>query len=86
LQLAGVLAHELAHDDLGHVTKAQPLGAGLNIGMIVLDQVIPGSGALTPIAGSLIAWLTQVEGTDSCGFFATHPATADRIEALRNVH
>ncbi len=33
-----------------------------------------------------LAWLTQIEGTDSGRFFATHPATADRIEALRNVH
>ena len=120
LRLAGVLAHELAHDDLGHVAKAQTLGAGLNIGMVILDQIIPGSGALTPIAGGLIAraysrteeyaadrhgvdilkragypastmlntltWLGQIEGTDGGGFFATHPATADRIEALRNVH
>jgi len=119
LRLAGVLAHELAHDDLGHVAKAQTLGAGLNIGMVILDQIIPGSGALTPIAGGLIAraysrneeyaadrhgvdilkragypaatmlntltWLGQVEGTDGGGFFATHPATADRIEALRSV-
>jgi Zn-dependent protease with chaperone function len=119
LRLAGVLAHELAHDDLGHVAKAQTLGAGLNIGMVILDQIIPGSGALTPIAGGLIAraysrneeyaadrhgvdiltragypaatmlntltWLGQTEGTDGGGFFATHPATADRIEALRNV-
>jgi Zn-dependent protease with chaperone function len=54
VQLAGVLAHELAHDDLGHVAKAQALGAGVNIGMIILDQLIPGSGALTPIAGTLI--------------------------------
>ena len=119
LRLAGVLAHELAHDDLGHVAKAQTLGAGLSIGMVILDQIIPGSGALTPIAGGLIAraysrteeyaadrhgvdiltragypaatmlntltWLGQTEGTDGGGFFATHPATADRIEALRNV-
>ena len=119
LRLAGVLAHELAHDDLGHVAKAQALGAGLNIGMVILDQIVPGSGALTPIAGGLIAraysrneeyaadrhgvdilkragypaatmlntlmWLGQTEGTDGGGFFATHPATADRIEALRNV-
>jgi len=119
LQLAGVLAHELAHDDLGHVAKAQALGAGLNIGMVILDQIIPGSGALTPIAGGLIAraysrneeyaadrhgvdilkragypaevmvttlrWLAQTEGTAGGGFFATHPATADRIEALRDV-
>ena len=54
-QLTGVLAHELAHDDLRHVAKAQTLAAGLNIGMIILDQIIPGSGALTPIAGELVA-------------------------------
>ena len=119
LRLAGVLAHELAHDDLGHAAKAQTLGVGLNIGMVILDQIVPGSGALTPIAGGLIAraysrneeyaadrhgvdiltragyptqtmlntltWLAQTEGTEGGGFFATHPATADRIEALRSV-
>jgi predicted Zn-dependent protease len=119
-QLAGVLAHELAHDDLGHVAKARTLGAGLGIGIVILDQIFPGSGALTPIAGSLIAnaygrneeyaadrhgvdilkragypaatmmntltWLTQIESGSGGGFFATHPATSDRIEALRNVH
>jgi Zn-dependent protease with chaperone function len=46
-----VLAHELAHDDLGHVAKAQALGAGLGIGMIILDQILPGGGRITPIAG-----------------------------------
>jgi predicted Zn-dependent protease len=120
VQLAGVLAHELAHDDLGHVAKAQALGAGLNIGVVILDQIVPGSGVLMPIAGSLIAraysrneeyaadrhgvdileragypaetmmntltWLNRIEGTDGGGFFATHPATADRIEALHDVH
>jgi len=54
-QLRGVLAHEIAHDDLGHVAKAQVLGAGLNIGMVLLEQIIPGSSAVTPIAGTLIA-------------------------------
>jgi Zn-dependent protease with chaperone function len=117
-QLLGVLAHEVAHEDLHHVAKAQTLGAGLNIGMLILDQILPGSGALTPIAGQLIArgysrkeeydadqhgadllqrigsskqvmidtlqWLIQNEGSGSGGFFATHPATGDRIEALRN--
>ena len=117
-QLVGVLAHELAHDDLGHVAKAQVLGVGLNIGMVILDQLIPGSGALTPIAGNLVAraysrneeyaadrhgvdilkragypaatmietltWLMQIEGADGGGFFASHPATSDRIQALRD--
>jgi len=46
--LRGVLAHELAHDDLGHVAKAQALGAGLGIGMIILDQIFPGAVASHP--------------------------------------
>ncbi len=54
-RLRGVLAHEIAHEDLGHVAKAQLLGAGLNIGMVLLQQVLPASQALAPIAGTLIA-------------------------------
>ena len=41
------LAYNQAHDDLGHVAKAQTRGVGLNIGMAILDRIIPGSGALT---------------------------------------
>jgi Zn-dependent protease with chaperone function len=118
-QLQAVLAHEVAHEDLGHVAKAQTLGAGLNIGMIILDQIIPGSGAITPLAGELVArsysrreeyaadshgvdllrrigrpkeqmidtltWLMQASGPSGGGFFATHPATGDRIEALKKM-
>lgn len=54
-QLRGILAHEVAHQDLGHVAKAQVLGAGLNIGAALLEQLVPGSGAITPLAGTLIA-------------------------------
>ena len=39
----------MAHADLGHVAKAKALGTGLNIGMFLLDQVLPGSGAVTPL-------------------------------------
>ena len=53
--LRGVLAHEIAHDDLGHAAKAQILGTGLNLGVVLLEQLIPGSSAVTPIAGTLIA-------------------------------
>jgi len=53
-QLRGVMAHELAHQDLNHVQKTQTLGTGLQIGMILLDQIIPGTGAVAPIAGELI--------------------------------
>ncbi|MGH7415071.1 MAG: M48 family metallopeptidase [Candidatus Rokuibacteriota bacterium] len=54
-QLQAVLAHEVAHEDLGHVAKAQALGAGLGIGAVILDQIIPGAGRVAPIAGALIS-------------------------------
>jgi putative metalloprotease len=117
-QLRGVLAHELAHEDLGHVAKTQTLGTGLNIGIALLEQIFPGSSAITPIAGKAIlsrysqkeeyaadmhgaeilakagypgremmaqtlTWLMQTEGGSSGGFFATHPGTQERIQALR---
>ncbi|HET6368431.1 MAG TPA: M48 family metallopeptidase [Pseudomonadales bacterium] len=116
-QLAGVLAHEVAHDDLGHVAKQQRLQTGVAIGMVILDQIIPGSGQLAPVAGTLISraygrqeeyqadahavdilkrvghspkvmedtltWLMATEGGSEGGFFSTHPATDDRIAALR---
>jgi len=117
-ELRGVLAHELAHQDLGHVAKAQTLGTGLNIGIALLDQILPGSSAITPLAGKVImnkytqreeyaadrhgaeilqragydgpqmmantlTWLMNTEGSSGGGFFATHPATTDRIEAVR---
>ena len=118
-QLMAVLAHEVAHDDLGHVAKAQALGTGVGIGAIILDQIFPGTGQIAPVAGALITrsysrkeeyaadkhgvallnrvgqpkevmidtltWLMQSEGSGGGGFFATHPATGDRIEALRKL-
>jgi Zn-dependent protease with chaperone function len=119
-QLRGVLAHELAHEDLGHVAKTQRLGTGVNIGIALLEQIFPGSSAITPLAGKLIVnrytqneeyaadrhgadilqragysralmadtltWLLRVEGGASGGFFATHPATDERIQALNRAH
>lgn len=54
-QLRGILAHEIAHDDLGHVAKLQTLGTGLGVGIILLEKLLPGSSAVTPLAGNLIA-------------------------------
>lgn len=51
--LRGVLAHEVAHADLGHVAKAQALGTGLQLGTILLDRIFPGSGTFTPIIADL---------------------------------
>ena len=53
-QLRGVLAHEIAHEDLGHPMKAQLLGTGVGMGAALLEQIFPGSGAVAPIAGTLI--------------------------------
>lgn len=54
-QLRGILAHEIAHDDLGHPAKMQLVGTGLTLGAALLEKVFPASGAITPIAGTLIA-------------------------------
>jgi predicted Zn-dependent protease len=54
-QLRGILAHELAHQDLGHVARAQVLGAGLSILSAGLQQLFPATGALAPVAGELVA-------------------------------
>jgi Zn-dependent protease with chaperone function len=53
-QLQSVLAHEIAHDDLRHVAKAQSMGVGLSIASVLLDQFFPGSGYFTPLAGNLL--------------------------------
>lgn len=53
-QLRGVLAHEIAHEDLGHPTKAQILGAGVGLGAALLEKVFPGSAAIAPIAGTIV--------------------------------
>lgn len=118
-QLAGILAHEVAHADLGHVTKLQTIGTGTNIAAVLLSAFgVPGAG-LVPIAGDLLiarpygreaeyaadrhgaellqrtgrdgkrtmastlTWLMQAESTGDGGFFATHPATDDRIERVQ---
>lgn len=52
-QLRGILAHELAHADLGHVVEAQALQTGVNVGLIILDQIIPKASAVTPIIADL---------------------------------
>jgi len=118
-QLAGVLAHEVAHADLGHVTKMQTIGMGTNIAAVLLNAFgVPGAG-LVPMAGDLLiarpygrdaeyaadrhgadilqrtgrdgkrvmaatlTWLMQAEGAGAGGFFATHPATDDRIQRVQ---
>jgi predicted Zn-dependent protease len=54
-QLRGVLAHEIAHQDLGHLARAQVLNTGLSVGAALLERFFPGSGTFAPIAGTLIA-------------------------------
>lgn len=119
-ELRGVLAHEIAHADLGHVNKMQSLGTGVSIGAALLGAIWPGSEQLAPFAGQLLlssysrseetaadmhgveilrrtgydgksimvntlTWLVNTEGESGGGFFATHPATGDRIQQVRNM-
>jgi metalloprotease len=118
-QLRAVLAHEMAHNDLGHVAKAQRLETGVAVGSAIIEQVIPNAAIITPIAGTLITrkysrneeleadkhgvillrrvgsskeamlntltWLASTDGGGGGGWFATHPGTNDRIQALRQM-
>lgn len=118
-QLRGVLAHEIAHDDLGHPARMQLVGAGMSVGAALLEKVFPGSAMVAPIAGTLItssysrpqefeadrhavtilrragyskevmirslSWIMQVEGNNGGGILSTHPATDERIRALRRL-
>jgi len=52
-QIRAIMAHEVAHADLGHVARAQGVATGIGIGISLLDQIFPGAQALTPIAGQL---------------------------------
>ncbi len=54
-ELRGVLAHEIAHDDLGHPAKMQLVGTGVGLGALLLENIFPGSSQIAPIAGTLIA-------------------------------
>jgi predicted Zn-dependent protease len=93
------------------------VGVGVGLGVALLEQLFPGSNAVTPIAGTLIsgsytrplelqadrhavtllqragysrdtmadtlAWLMRRNGNNGGGILSTHPATAERIQALR---
>jgi metalloprotease len=54
-QLRGVLAHEIAHDDLGHPARMQLVGLGLGVGVALLENIFPNSAKVAPIAGTLLA-------------------------------
>jgi Zn-dependent protease with chaperone function len=118
-QLRGILAHEIAHDDLGHPVKMQLIGTGVGLGAALLEKVFPASGLVAPIAGTLITssysrpqefaadqhgatilqrvgyskevmiraltWILQVQGNSGGGFLSTHPATGERIRALKRL-
>lgn len=55
-QLLGVLAHEVAHDDLHHVMKRTTVYEGLNTGIEILDLISHETTRYTPILGQLIGF------------------------------
>jgi predicted Zn-dependent protease len=94
-QLRGVLAHEIAHDDLGHVAKAQVIAGTLiargysrqeefaadRHGMELLER----AGFPSQTMERTLQWILSQEGRGGGGggFLSSHPATEDRIAALR---
>ena len=46
-------------------------------------EILRKAGQPPEIMVETLTWLVQSEGGSSGGFFATHPATQDRIEALK---
>jgi len=52
--LRAILAHEIAHADLGHVEKIQAISAGVSIGTALLGTIWPESEQLLPVAGQLV--------------------------------
>ena len=69
-QLRGVLAHEIAHEDLGHVAKAQVLGAGINAGVALLEQLLAGKQRVDTAGDAHRPQLWTVGGI--CGRPARH--------------
>jgi predicted Zn-dependent protease len=53
-ELRAILAHEIAHADLGHIDKIQTVSAGVAIGTTLLGTIWPESGQLAPVAGQLL--------------------------------
>lgn len=56
-ELRGVMAHEIAHADLQHVSKLQTRAAGVSLGVLLgsfaLDQLIPGTGQMASQLGQV---------------------------------
>jgi predicted Zn-dependent protease len=75
-QLRGVMAHEVAHEDKGHVTELQTIGAGVGIASVLLDQISPLAGAIVPVAGDLL--IAKPHGRD-----AEYEADAHAVTILR---
>jgi predicted Zn-dependent protease len=56
-ELLGVMAHEVAHADLNHVSKLQTRATGVGLGVLLgsfaLDQLIPGTGEVASQLGQV---------------------------------
>jgi putative metalloprotease len=56
-ELLGVMAHEVAHADLNHVSKLQTRATGVGLGVLLgsfaLDQLFPGTGEVASQLGQV---------------------------------
>ena len=48
-------------------------------------EILTRAGYPKGVMADTLTWLLQVEGASGGGFFATHPATDDRIQALKKL-
>jgi predicted Zn-dependent protease len=46
-------------------------------------ELLKRTGQSPQLMVDTLTWLMQMSGSGGGGFFATHPATGDRIDALR---
>ena len=79
-QLRGVMAHEVAHEDKGHVTELQTIGAGVGVASVLLNQSVPSPGPLYLWPG--ICWSpSRTAGKPSTSRCACrHPFSGDRTD------
>jgi putative metalloprotease len=54
-QIRAIMAHEIAHADLGHVAHQEKINTGIGIGLALLDKVWPQASNIAPIAGQFVA-------------------------------
>jgi putative metalloprotease len=54
-EIRAIMAHEIAHADLGHVAHQEKINTGIGIGLALLDKIWPQASGIAPIAGQFVS-------------------------------